>query len=55
MLATRQVLGNVARSRVVGNLALRRTMATVTDSPLDKKVRRAALPSVPPSRRRRDD
>jgi aconitate hydratase len=39
MLATRQVLGNVARSRVVGSLAMRRTMATVTDSPLDKKVK----------------
>ncbi|KAK8091665.1 aconitate hydratase [Apiospora hydei] len=39
MLATRQVLGNVARSRVMGNLALRRTMATVSDSPLDRKVK----------------
>jgi len=38
MLATRQVLGNVARSRAMANLSLRRTMATVTDSPLDKKV-----------------
>ncbi|KAK8076134.1 Aconitate hydratase [Apiospora phragmitis] len=40
MLATRQVLGNVARSRAMGNLALRRTMATVSDSTLDRKVRR---------------
>ncbi|KAK6837892.1 hypothetical protein PG989_000995 [Apiospora arundinis] len=39
MLATRQVLGNVARSRVMGNLAVRRTMATVSDSPLDRKVK----------------
>ncbi|KAK8117843.1 aconitate hydratase [Apiospora kogelbergensis] len=39
MLATRQVLGNVARSRVLGNLAMRRTMATVSDSPLDRKVK----------------
>ncbi|KAI1826595.1 aconitase family-domain-containing protein [Xylaria intraflava] len=39
MLATRQVLSNVARSRVMANLGLRRTMATVADSPLDKKVK----------------
>ncbi|KAI1340659.1 aconitase family-domain-containing protein [Xylariaceae sp. FL0016] len=39
MLATRQVLGGVTRSRVMANLGLRRTMATVSDSPLDKKVR----------------
>jgi hypothetical protein len=45
MLATRQVLGNVARSRVMANLGLRRTMATVTDSPLDKKVGRLLCPS----------
>lgn len=54
MLATRQVLGNVARSRVMGNLALRRTMATVTDSPLDKKVCRAGLAPTRRSGRRRD-
>lgn len=38
MLASRQLLG-VARSRALGcaGLGLRR-MATVTDSPLDKKV-----------------
>ncbi|KAI1385331.1 aconitase family-domain-containing protein [Hypoxylon trugodes] len=39
MLATRQVLGNVARSRVMTNMNLRRCMATVTDSPLDRKVK----------------
>lgn len=40
MLASRQVLGHVARSRAaVGSLGLRRCMATVTDSPLDRKVR----------------
>ncbi|KAI0150642.1 aconitase family-domain-containing protein [Xylariaceae sp. FL1272] len=39
MLASRQVLGSVARSRVMANLGLRRTLATVTDSPLDKKVK----------------
>ncbi|KAM0818516.1 putative Aconitase family-domain-containing protein [Seiridium cardinale] len=39
MLATRQVLGNATRSRVMANLSLRRTMATVSDSPLDKKVK----------------
>ncbi|KAH8653324.1 aconitase family-domain-containing protein [Xylariales sp. PMI_506] len=39
MLATRQVLGNAARSRVVANLGLRRTMATVAESPLDRKVK----------------
>ncbi|KAI1262006.1 aconitase family-domain-containing protein [Xylariaceae sp. FL1019] len=39
MLASRQVLGSVARSRVMANLSLRRTMATVTDSPLDQKVK----------------
>ncbi|KAF3763621.1 aconitate hydratase [Cryphonectria parasitica EP155] len=39
MLASRQLLGNVARSRAAAGLPLRRTMATVTDSPLDRKVR----------------
>ncbi|KAI1207780.1 aconitate hydratase [Annulohypoxylon truncatum] len=39
MLATRQVLGNVARSRVMTGMNLRRCMATVTDSPLDRKVK----------------
>ncbi|KAH8179534.1 aconitase family (aconitate hydratase) domain-containing protein [Sarocladium implicatum] len=41
MLATRQVLGNVARSRAVGGAASSgiRRMATVSDSPLDRKVR----------------
>lgn len=40
MLATRQVLGHVARSRApIGSVGLRRTMATVTDSPLDRKVK----------------
>lgn len=40
MLASRQVLGHVARSRAaVGSLGLRRCMATVTDSPLDRKVK----------------
>jgi aconitate hydratase len=40
MLATRQVLGSVARHRAVGGAAtgLRR-MATVSDSPLDRKVK----------------
>lgn len=39
MLATRQLLG-VARSRVLGSASLGvRRMATVSDSPLDKKVR----------------
>lgn len=38
MLATRQVLGNATRSRVVASMASRRTMATVSDSPLEKKV-----------------
>ncbi|KAK0714345.1 aconitase family-domain-containing protein [Apiosordaria backusii] len=40
MMATRQLLG-AARSRAVGSasLGLRRTMATVTDSALDKKVK----------------
>jgi len=40
MLATRQVLGNVARSRVLAGAASGiRRLATVSDSPLDKKVR----------------
>ncbi|ETS84040.1 Aconitate hydratase [Pestalotiopsis fici W106-1] len=39
MLATRQVLGNATRSRVMASMGLRRSMATVTDSPLDKKVK----------------
>lgn len=44
MLASRQVLGHVARSRAaVGSLGLRRSMATVTDSPLDRKVRLSSL------------
>lgn len=43
MLASRQVLGNVARSRAAASLSLRRTMATVTDSPLDRKVCHIAL------------
>lgn len=38
MLATRQLLGVAARSRAVVGLPLRRGMATVTDSPLDRKV-----------------
>lgn len=38
MLATRQVLGNVSRTRVMANMSLRRCMATVSDSPLDRKV-----------------
>jgi hypothetical protein len=38
MMASRQLLG-VARSRAVGSASLGlRRMATVTDSPLDKKV-----------------
>jgi aconitate hydratase len=39
MLASRQVLGSVARSRTLaaGSLGVRR-MATVSDSPLDRKV-----------------
>jgi hypothetical protein len=38
MLATRQVVGSLARSRLaVAGLGLRR-MATVSDSPLDRKV-----------------
>ncbi|RSL59276.1 Aconitate hydratase, mitochondrial [Fusarium duplospermum] len=40
MLATRQVLGNAARSRVLAGAASGiRRLATVSDSPLDKKVR----------------
>lgn len=40
MLASRQLLGHVARSRAaVGSMGLRRGMATVADSPLDRKVR----------------
>ncbi|KAJ4388166.1 Aconitate hydratase mitochondrial [Gnomoniopsis smithogilvyi] len=39
MLASRQVLGRVARSRAVAGLPVRRTMATVSDSPLDRKVK----------------
>ncbi|KAI0178276.1 aconitase family-domain-containing protein [Pestalotiopsis sp. NC0098] len=39
MLATRQVLGNATRSRVMASMSLRRSMATVTDSPLDRKVK----------------
>ncbi|KAB5526304.1 aconitase family-domain-containing protein [Coniochaeta sp. 2T2.1] len=41
MLATRQVLGSVARGRALGaaSMTVRRTMATVSDSPLDKKVK----------------
>ncbi|KAJ1325638.1 aconitate hydratase [Microdochium nivale] len=39
MLATRPVLGNLARSRVAGAIGSRRCMATVSDSPLDKKVK----------------
>lgn len=40
MLATRQVLGNIARSRAVTGTAASgvRRMATVSDSPLDRKV-----------------
>lgn len=40
MLATRQVLGNVSRGRVAGGAAFSgiRRMATVSDSPLDRKV-----------------
>lgn len=45
MLATRQVLGSVARSRVaMASQGLRR-MATVTDSPLDRKVSPIAVPT----------
>jgi aconitate hydratase len=40
MLATRQVLGNAARCRALGGAASGiRRMATVSDSPLDRKVR----------------
>ncbi|KAI0165082.1 aconitase family-domain-containing protein [Hypoxylon sp. FL1284] len=39
MLATRQVLSGVTRSRVMSAMNLRRCMATVTDSPLDRKVK----------------
>lgn len=40
MLASRQVLGRVTRNRAVqGRFGLRRTMATVGDNPLDRKVR----------------
>ncbi|KAH9904567.1 aconitase family-domain-containing protein [Xylariomycetidae sp. FL2044] len=40
MLATRQVLGHVARApRAMVNMGFRRCMATVSDSPLDKKVK----------------
>ncbi|RBQ95855.1 hypothetical protein VDGD_02332 [Verticillium dahliae] len=41
MMASRQLLGNVARSRTaaVGRTGLRRSMATVSDSPLDRKVK----------------
>lgn len=39
MLATRQVLGNIARSRALGGAAMGiRRMATVSDNPLDQKV-----------------
>ncbi len=40
MLASRQLLGHVARRRAaVGSLSLgARRMATVSDSPLDRKV-----------------
>lgn len=38
MLASRQLLGSVARSRATARLPVRRCMATVTDSPLDRKV-----------------
>lgn len=38
MLASRQLLGRVARSRATAGLPVRRTMATVSDSPLDRKV-----------------
>ncbi|EMR65306.1 hypothetical protein MGN70_009469 [Eutypa lata] len=43
MLATRQVLGNVSRTRVMANMSLRRCMATVSDSPLDRKVKQNIL------------
>ncbi|OIW26410.1 aconitate hydratase [Coniochaeta ligniaria NRRL 30616] len=40
MLATRQLLGQVARGRALGAASMGvRRMATVTDSPLDKKVK----------------
>lgn len=40
MLASRQVLGNIARGRVLNGAASSvRRMATVSDSALDKKVR----------------
>ncbi|PSR92329.1 aconitase family-domain-containing protein [Coniella lustricola] len=39
MLATRQLLGVTARSRAAVSLPLRRGMATITDSPLDRKVK----------------
>lgn len=39
MLASRQVLGNVARSRAfAGSATGIRRLATVSDSPLDRKV-----------------
>jgi aconitate hydratase len=37
MLASRQLMGTMARSRTLASLGIRR-MATVSDSPLDKKV-----------------
>ena len=41
MLASRQVLGNLARGRVLGGVAGgARRLATVSDSALDRKVRR---------------
>ncbi|PHH82400.1 hypothetical protein CDD83_3279 [Cordyceps sp. RAO-2017] len=40
MLASRQVLGNLARSRILGcGVSNARRLATVLDSPLDRKVR----------------
>ena len=38
-MATRPALGSLARSRVAAALGSRRCMATVSDSPLDKKVK----------------
>jgi hypothetical protein len=55
MLATRQVLGNVARSRVLAGAASGiRRLATVSDSPLDKKVSKILLSAARVLRERLD-
>jgi hypothetical protein len=49
MLASRQVLGSIARSRAVGGAASSvRRLATVSDSALDKKVIGLPVPSGEP-------